>query len=49
MTVLEDNFSDYEIITDESDDGLRIVASLSQESLDNDIKASMTKNITILR
>lgn len=49
MTVLEDNFSDYEIITDESDDGLRIVANLSQESLDNDIKASMTKNITILR
>jgi preprotein translocase subunit SecD len=49
MTVLEDNFSDYEITTDESDDGLRIVANLSQESLDNDIKASMTKNITILR
>ena len=49
MTVLEDNFSDYEIITDESDDGLRIVANLSQESLDNDIKASMKKNITILR
>ena len=49
MTVLEDNFSDYEIITDESDDGLRIVANLSQESLDNDIKASMRKNITILR
>ena len=49
MTTLEDNFSDYEIITDESDDGLRIVANLSQESLDNDIKASMRKNITILR
>ena len=49
MTALEDNFSDYEIITDESDDGLRIVANLSQESLDNDIKASMRKNITILR
>ena len=49
MTVLEDNFSDYEISTDESDDGLRIVANLSQESLDNDIKASMRKNITILR
>ena len=49
MTALEDNFSDYEIITDESDEGLRIVANLSQESLDNDIKASMRKNITILR
>ena len=49
MTVLEDNFSDYEITTDESDDGLRIVANLSQESLDNDIKASMRKNITIIR
>ena len=49
MTVLEDNFSDYEITKDESDDGLRIVANLSQESLDNDIKASMRKNITILR
>jgi preprotein translocase subunit SecD len=49
MTALEDNFSDYEITTDESDDGLRIVANLSQESLDNDIKASMRKNITILR
>ena len=49
MTTLEDNFSDYEIIKDESDDGLRIVANLSQESLDNDIKASMRKNITILR
>ena len=49
MTALVDNFSDYEIITDESDDGLRIVANLSEESLDNDIKASMKKNITILR
>ena len=49
MTTLEDNFSDYEIIKDESDDGLRIVANLSRESLDNDVKASMKKNITILR
>ena len=49
MTALVDNFSDYEIITNESDDGLKIVANLSQESLDNDIKASMRKNITILR
>jgi preprotein translocase subunit SecD len=49
MTTLEDNFSDYEIITTDSDDGLNIIANLSQESLDNDIKASMKKNITILR
>ena len=49
MTALEDNFSDYEIITTDSDDGLNIIANLSQESLDNDIKASMKKNITILR
>ena len=49
MTALEDNFSDYEIITTDSDDGLDIIANLSQESLDNDIKASMKKNITILR
>ena len=49
MTTLEDNFSDYEIITTESDDGLSIIANLSPESLDNDIKASMKKNITILR
>ena len=49
MTILEDNFSDYEIITTDSDDGLDIIANLSQESLDNDIKASMKKNITILR
>jgi preprotein translocase subunit SecD len=49
MTALEDNFSDYEIITNDSDDGLDIIANLSQESLDNDIKASMKKNITILR
>ena len=49
MTALEDNFSDYEIITTDSDDGLYIIANLSQESLDNDIKASMKKNITILR
>ena len=49
MTTLEDNFSDYEIITTDSDDGLDIIANLSQESLDNDIKASMKKNITILR
>ena len=49
MTTLQDNFSDYEIITADSDDGLNIIGSLSQESLDNDIKASMKKNITILR
>ncbi len=49
MTALEDNFSDYEITTSNSNDGLDIVANLSQESLDNDIKASMKKNITILR
>ena len=49
MTALEDNFSDYEIITTDSDDGLDIIANLSQESLANDIKASMKKNITILR
>ncbi len=49
MTILEDNFSDYEIITTDSNDGLDLIANLSQESLDNDIKASMKKNITILR
>jgi preprotein translocase subunit SecD len=49
LSTLKDNFSDYEIITTESDDGLEIIANLSQESLDNDIKASMKKNITILR
>ena len=49
MNALEDNFSDYEITTTDSDDGLDIIANLSQESLDNDIKASMKKNITILR
>ena len=49
LSTLKDNFSDYEIITAESDDGLEIIANLSQESLDNDIKASMKKNITILR
>ena len=49
ITALEDNFSDYEISTIDSDDGLNIIANLSQESLDNDIKASMKKNITILR
>jgi preprotein translocase subunit SecD len=49
MSTLENNFSDYEIITADSDDGLNIIANLSQESLDNDIKASMKKNITILR
>ena len=49
MTALGDNFSDYEIITTDSDDGLDIIANLSQESLANDIKASMKKNITILR
>ena len=49
ITALEDNFSDYEITTTESNDDLVIIANLSQESLDNDIKASMKKNITILR
>ena len=43
MTALEDNFSDYEITTSNSNDGLDIVANLSQESLDNDIKASMKR------
>ncbi len=49
MTILEDNFSDYEITTNVLDNGLNLVANLSEDSLDNDIKASMKKNITILR
>lgn len=49
LTALKDNFSDYEIITDESEEGLTIIANLSEESFNNDIKASMKKNLTILR
>ena len=49
LTALEENFSDYEITINELDDGLNLVARLSEESLDNDIKSSMKKNITILR
>ena len=49
LNSLDENFSDYEITTLISKDGLDIIATLSEESFKNDLKASMKKNLAILR
>ena len=46
---LEEIFSDYEISGRESDSGAIIVAKMSEESIADDVKAAMQKNLTILR
>ena len=49
LDTLNENFSDYQITTLKSEGGMDISATLSQESFQNDIKASMKKNLAILR
>jgi preprotein translocase subunit SecD len=49
LNSLDENFSDYEITSLISKDGLDIIATLSEESFKNDLKASMKKNLAILR
>ena len=49
LNTLSDIFSDYEISSRKTDEGISIVANLSEESITNDVKAAMQKNLTILR
>ena len=49
LNTLSDIFSDYEISSRKTDEGIAIVANLSEESITNDVKAAMQKNLTILR
>tara|TARA_Y100000768_G_scaffold305608_1_gene239540 strand:+ start:648 stop:2432 length:1785 start_codon:yes stop_codon:yes gene_type:complete len=49
LETLSDTFSDYEITTNNSNDGVIIEAKLSNESIADDVKAAMQKNLTILR
>ena len=49
LDALSDAFSDYDINLIDEGDRKNIVARLSEESFADDIKASMTKNLAILR
>ena len=49
LDILKENFSDYEISIRKSKEGQTIVAKLSSESVNDDVKAAMQKNLTILR
>ncbi len=49
LDVLSDTFSDYDISLLEEGEQKNIVARLSEESFADDVKASMTKNLAILR
>ncbi len=49
LNALRDNFSDYEISVKEINERMSIVANLSKESIIDDVKAAMQKNLTILR
>ena len=49
LDALSDTFSDYDISLLEEDEQKNIVARLSEESFADDVKASMTKNLAILR
>ncbi|MEL0280680.1 MAG: protein translocase subunit SecD [Gammaproteobacteria bacterium] len=46
---LEDTFSDYEITISNNNNQIDIITRLSNESIANDVKASMKKNLAILR
>ena len=46
---LKDTFSDYEITISNNNNQIDIITSLSNESIANDVKASMKKNLAILR
>ena len=47
--ILKDTFSDYEIFISNNNNQIDIIARLSKESITNDVKASMKKNLAILR
>ncbi len=49
LDALSDAFSDYDINLIEEGEQKNIVARLSEESFTDDVKASMTKNLAILR
>ncbi len=49
LNTLNENFSDYIITSIKSDDSFNINATLSPDSFQNDIRASMKKNLAILR
>ena len=49
LDVLSDTFSDYDVSLLEEGEQKNIVARLSEESFADDVKASMTKNLAILR
>ena len=49
LDVLKDTFSDYEITISNNNNQIDIIARLSNESIANDVKASMKKNLAILR
>ena len=49
LDALSDTFSDYDINIIEEGEQKNIVARLSEESFADDVKASMTKNLAILR
>ena len=49
LDALSDTFSDYDISLVEDGEQKNIVARLSEESFADDVKASMTKNLAILR
>lgn len=49
LDTLSDAFSDYDINLIDEGDQKNIVARLSEESFADDVKASMTKNLAILR
>ena len=49
LDALSDTFSDYDVSLLEEGEQKNIVARLSEESFADDVKASMTKNLAILR
>jgi len=49
IEILKDNFSDYKISISKTKEGQIIVAKLSDDSIKDDVKAAMQKNLTILR
>ena len=49
IDILKDNFSDYEIAIEEINDGIVFEASMLKDSIADDVKAAMQKNLTILR
>ena len=49
LEILSETFSDYNIEISEKNDKQKIIARLSDDSLADDVKASMKKNLAILR